>query len=83
MRARSDCILDIIHTHCTSHECWGGRVMRWCWVNFQCRGVLLIWFIVGQGHNALAVGAGGACLDILSRLSFLVFLPISGRRPID
>ena len=19
---------------------WGGRVVRWCWVNFQCRGVL-------------------------------------------
>ena len=25
----------------------GGRVVRWCWVNFQCRGVLLIWIIVG------------------------------------
>ena len=21
----------------------GGRVVRWCWENFQCRGVLLIW----------------------------------------
>ena len=20
----------------------GGRVVQWCWVNFQCRGVLLI-----------------------------------------
>ena len=19
---------------------WGGRVVRWCWANFQCRGVL-------------------------------------------
>ena len=37
----------------------GGRVVRWCWVNFQCRGVLLIWIIVGQGPIALAVGAGG------------------------
>ena len=34
------------------------------WVNFQCRGVLLIWIIVGQGPIALAVGAGGGCLDI-------------------
>ena len=25
----------------------GGRVVRWFWVNFQCRGVLLIWIIVG------------------------------------
>ena len=40
--------------------------MRWCWVNFQCRGVLLIWIIVGQGPAALAVGAGGGCLDIFS-----------------
>ena len=21
---------------------WGGRVVRWYWVNFQCRGILLI-----------------------------------------
>ena len=44
----------------------GGRVVRGCWVNFQCRGVLLIWIIVGQGPIALAVGAGGGCLDIFS-----------------
>ena len=37
----------------------GGRVVRWCWVNFQCRGVLLIRIRVGQGPAALAVGAGG------------------------
>ena len=42
----------------------GGRGVRWCWVNFQCRGVLLIWIRVGQGLTALAVGAGGDCLDI-------------------
>ena len=36
----------------------GGRVVQWCWVNFQCRGVLLIWIIVGQWPIALAVGAG-------------------------
>ena len=29
-------------------------------------GVLLIWIIVGQGPIALAVGAGGGCLDIFS-----------------
>ena len=34
--------------------------------NFQCRGVLLIWIIAGQGPTALAVGAGGDCLDIFS-----------------
>ena len=44
----------------------GGRVVRRCWVNIQCQGVLLIWIIVGQGPIALAVGAGGDCLDIFS-----------------
>ena len=40
-----------------------------------------IWITVGQGPTALAVGAGGGCLDILLSpiLSFL-FLPLSGRR---
>ena len=44
----------------------GGRVVRWYWVNFQCRGVLLISIRVGQGPTALAVGAGGGCLDIFT-----------------
>ena len=48
----------------------GGRVERRCWVNFQCRGVLLVWMSVGQGPTALAVGAGGGGLDIFS-LSYL------------
>ena len=42
-----------------------------------------IWITVGQGPTALAVGAGGGCLDIFffaSILSFL-FLPFFGRRP--
>ena len=43
-----------------------GWVVRWYWVNFQCRGVLLIWIIVGQGPTALVVGADGVCLDIFS-----------------
>ena len=59
------------------------RVVRRFWVKFQCRGVLLIWIIVGQGSIALAVGAGGGCLDIffLSNLSFLCSFSLSGRRP--
>ena len=40
-------------------------------MNFQCKGVLLIRIIVGQGPIAFAVGAGGGSLDI----------SISGRRP--
>ena len=56
---------------------WGGRVVRRCWVNFQCRGVLLIWMIVGQGPIALAVGAGGGCLDIFSLIYHFSFLSSS------
>ena len=59
-----------------------GRVVRRCWVNFQCRCVLLIWIIVGQGPIALAVGASGGVLTFfLSSITFLFFLPLSGRRP--
>ena len=46
----------------------GGRVVRRWWVNFQCRGVLLIWNTVGQGPTILAEGTGGGCgcVDIFS-----------------
>ena len=33
-------------------------------------GVLLIWKIVGQEPNALAVGAGGGCVDIFSLIYY-------------
>ena len=58
---------------------WGGRVVRWCWVNFQCRGVLLIRIIVWQGPTALAVGAGagGGCLDFFSLIYHFSFLSSS------
>ena len=37
---------------------------------------------VGQGPTALAVGAGGGCLEfLLSSILFLLFLPIFGSRP--
>ena len=45
------------------------------------RGVLLIWFTVGHGPTALAVGAVGCCLDIFLIYHFSFFLPLSGRRP--
>ena len=50
--------------------------MRRCWVNFQCRGVLLFWMTVGQGPTALTVGAGGGCLDI-----FTLIYPFSHLSP--
>ena len=38
---------------------------------------------VGQGPSALAVGAGGGCLDIFTFMYpfSLIFLPLFGRRP--
>ena len=61
----------------------GGRVGQWCWVDFQCRGVLLIWTIVGQGPIALAVGAGGGSLDIIKFVYLFSFLSSSfGDSPI-
>ena len=54
-----------------SNTLGGGRVVRWCWVSFQCRGVLRIWSRVGQGPTALAVGAGGGCFDIFFLLSII------------
>ena len=43
-------------------------MVRWPWVNLQCRGV-------GQGPFALAVGVGGVCLDIFTFLC--LFSPLS------
>ena len=39
-----------------------------------------IWITVGQGPTALAVGAGGVFRHFYSHLSFLLFLPLFGRR---
>ena len=40
-----------------------------------------IWMIVGQGSIALAVGAGGGCLDIFTLLyPFSHLLPLSGKQ---
>ena len=47
---------------------------RWCWVNFQYWGILLIWITVGQGSTVLAVGGGEGCLDILSLIYHFSFL---------
>ena len=45
---------------------WGGRVVRWSWEKIPVPGRPTIWIIVGQGPTALAVGAGGGCLDIFT-----------------
>ena len=59
-------------------------MVRRCCVNFQCRGVLLMWLIVEQGPIALAVGAGGGCLDIFSLVYlFSLLSPSLGGGPIQ
>ena len=54
-------------------------MVRWCWENFQCRGVLLLWITVGQEPTAPAVGMGRGYLGhfILSSIISLFFLPLS------
>ena len=49
---------------------WGGRGVYWQLKVY----VLLIWIRVGQGPTALAVGAGGGCLDIFSLVYHFTFL---------
>ena len=71
-----------LFTHYQAEQIKGsGRVVQWCWVNFQCRRVLLIWIIVGHGPIVLVVGAGGGCLDIfLSSIISHLYLRLSGKR---
>ena len=58
-----------------SHVSFGGRrVVRWSWINFQVRSVLLVWIRVGQGPTALAGVAGGDCLDIFTLICPFSFL---------
>ena len=49
-------------------------MVRWCWVNFQCRGVLQFGYSRAR-PTALAVGAGGGCLDIFTLI--YPFSPLS------
>ena len=53
---------------------WLGRAM--VLVGFQCRGILLLWHMVGQGPAVLAAGAVqmGCFFIFSSHLSYLPFL---------
>ena len=68
-------------------ECYNGNLERKCLIDgwsgramvlgsFQCRGILLLWHMVGQGPAVLAARAGrvGCFLFFSSRLSYLLFL---------
>ena len=66
------------------HFTGGGRVVRRCWVNIQCRGVLLTWITVGRVPIVLAVGAGGGVWTFFSHLSLLFSFSLSlGDGPIS
>ena len=48
---RTDFMIIVEQYTCISNStaaCWSSRVVRWCWVNFQCPYVRLIWIKVGQ-----------------------------------
>ena len=55
----------------------GGRVVRWCWVKLPVPGHPTICITVEQGPPALAVGAGGGCLDIFTLIYHFSFSPLS------
>ena len=57
--ASSTLLYAVYYHQLLSYYMGGGRVVRWCWVNFMCRDVLQIWITGGQGPTALAVGAVG------------------------
>ena len=64
-----------------------GQVAPWGasqpWTGCPPPGRFTIWMIVGQGPIALAVGAGGGCLDIFSLVYLFSFLsPSLGDGPI-
>ena len=74
VRCPTDCATPPGHTVELQWLDVGGRVVRWSWINFQVRGVLLVWIRVGQGPTALAVGVGGGCLDIFTLIYPVSFL---------
>ena len=61
-------------------EMGGGRVVRWCWVNFQCRGVLQFGYSRARAYCAHSRCGWGLFGHFYSHLSFLSFLPLFGRR---
>ena len=53
----------------------GGRVVRWCWVNFQCRGVLQFGFSRARAYCTYSRCVWGLFGHFYSHLSF--FSPLS------
>ena len=49
----------------------GGRVVQWCWVNFQCRGVLQFGYSRARAYCARSRCGWGLFGHFYSHLSFL------------
>ena len=72
------------------HVCWEFVVGSWGWLGgamvlgkLPVPGRPTIFITIGQGPTALAVGAGGCCLDIFTLIcSFSLFLLSLGNGPI-
>ena len=54
---------------------WGGRVVRWCWVNFQCRGVLHFDYSRARAYCACSRCGWGWFGHFFSHLSFSFLSP--------
>ena len=55
----------------------GGRVVRWCWVNFQCRGVLQFGYNRARAYCARSRCGWGLFGHFYSPLSFLSCFSLS------
>ena len=55
----------------------GGRVVRWCWVNFQCRGVLQLDYSRARAYCTCSRRGWGLFRHFYSRLSFLFSFSLS------
>ena len=57
---------------------WGGRVVRWCWVNFQCRGrPANLDYSRARAYCAYSRCGWGLFGRFFSRLSFLLSFSLS------
>ena len=69
--------INLLHIFLDKQKCYGGwgvGVYRAMVLgSFQCRGVLLLWHIVGKGPAVVAAGVGRVFFFFLSRLSYLPF----------
>ena len=63
-----------VHIYC---DIRGGRVVRWCWVNFQCRGVLQLGYSRARAYCARSRCGWGLFGHFYSPLFFLSSFSLS------